>query len=125
MYKCFNKQELLDLINCKLEKRVELEPTYDQLYLNAEEWRDEIGCLSYILSFIIEQKINNLENSKRVINFIYELKDKIFFTLQEIDSDFIDYLIRNLPDPELSLEDNLILIQQGYREYDYKTAIRY
>ncbi|MFA7418527.1 MAG: hypothetical protein WCZ90_02485 [Melioribacteraceae bacterium] len=125
MYQCLNKDELKQLLLHLEDDSITLPVSIEYWVKNANIWQDEVGGLSYFLSFIIEQIVDQGEDPDSTINLFYELPNQLYFSIDEFGEKFIEFLIKSLPDTELSLEDNLLQTNIDMRKYDFKRALRY
>lgn len=125
MHHCLSKDELRQLLNQKagnlaiaseeLRRRIEL----------AENWQDEVGALTYLFSHILEATAKAGRDSKSIIATFYGLPDLMSFHIQDFDLKFIEFMLANIRDRTLTLEDELIGLQNRLREHDYGRTLRY
>ena len=91
----------------------------------AENW--EINChgLSYFIGRIIQKKINKNELNDEYLDNVYSLVDKVFFSINEFDSEFVNYMLSHdrLIESEYTLEEILILLNTYYIERNYDRTI--
>ena len=124
MHYCCNKSELQQLLeNECVGKQIESE------YLNTvvnccQNWEATLHGISYFLTQIIEKKMKNEEDCGDLINAFYSVEDQMDFVVQEFDEAFIDYLVRNTRDKNLSLEDEVIQVIGFMCEYKYDRTVR-
>lgn len=121
---CLSKNELLNFIDHIINKTEINEETRTQVE-SAKNWHDQLICLSYFLSIILERKKQDGEDCQKIIDEIYQQPEELFLSIQEFDSDFVHYIIRHTRNRSLSLEDDLILLQNDLAEHLYDKAIRY
>lgn len=125
MHYCLNKEELRQLIELKANN-VDIEDRSLQIWVeNAENWQDELGALSYFFSHILERKYRFGENCQNLIEIFYHLEETMFFRLQEFDWKFIEYMLKHLRGDSISLEEELIELQNNISEYKYEQTLRY
>lgn len=102
-HRCLSRSEYRYLIFQLLYEQT-LEESLEEELKNIIEraqnyWDVNIIGVNYFLSIIVEQimKKSNVDNN--FINQIYELKNKLYFTIDELDYKLIDELfVNNLPD---------------------------
>lgn len=92
---------------------------------SAKDWHDQLICLSYFLSIILERKKEDGEDCQKVIDEIYKLPEALFLSIQEFNSDFVRYMLSHTRNNSLSLEEDLVLLQNDLAERLYDKAIRY
>lgn len=125
MHYCLNKQELEVLINYILLKiNVDCSTLHNHIKC-SENWQDELGCLSYLLSEILERNNINGTAPEQIIKLVYGLDEKMFIDIQEFDWKFIEYMVSNVRNSSLTLEDNLIDLQNGLKAFRYDRTIRF
>ncbi len=125
---CLSKDELEKFIDYKLETHQvgDIEDYLKTIIEQSENWQTEISILSYFFSQIIESKMKTKDNDvKKLINNLYELKEILRFLIQEFDYNFIEMMLRSERQENLSLEDNLIDLQNAIGNHEYKKIIRY
>lgn len=125
MHHCLNKDAISGLIDKQIENLTIDDPVLILRIENAELWYDELSLLSYLLSQILENKKTAGIDCQRLINLIYELSNNMYLTIEEFNFDYICFMLGNLRNKELSLEDELVRIQNGFREYGYDKCLRY
>lgn len=125
MYYCLNNKEISVIIDQSLNN-VKIEEDYLQkLYSDAENWLCNLGELNYSFSQYLEQNRDIGKSRDQLIKCLYSLEDKIYLTIHEVDYDLVEFMIRNLPHPSLSLEENLIDLQSNIVNREYGKALRY
>lgn len=125
MTHCLSKQELTEIIDHIVYKKTMNDDELKTLFECAQCWQDQLICLSYLLSMILEKKQKDGGDRQRVIDKIYRLPDELFLFIQEFDSDFVHYMLRHTRNNSLSLEEDLVLLQNELAEHRYDKAIRY
>lgn len=117
-------------LNKLLEYRAELNQLSDQddlllLIENAENWQAELVGLNYFLSQILEVKAKTGINCKKILGLYYQLSEQMWFSTQEIDATFVEYILAYQRNSSLSLAENLIEVQNNLSEYKYGSTFRY
>lgn len=127
MHYCLTKEELTKLIDLKANfiNGLSSEDWLLSLWVdNAENWQDELTGLSYFLSQILEVKLKQGVDCQNLITLIHELPDQMWVRLQQFDIEFVRYMLAQVRSSGLSLEENLIEIQNSLGEYKYGPAFR-
>ncbi len=90
----------------------------DELNLWIDECKNyccAIWSNSYFLARNIHVKTNKQDYSQGYINNVYQLKEEMFFELNEIDSDFIDYILHFVSKKEEDeMENRIKELQYNY-----------
>jgi hypothetical protein len=122
---CLSKNELEEFLDYKKDnKPITLEGLSSRIE-NAEQWYGDLTALSYLLSQVIERKLKHGLECDALIELFYKLPTDLWFLVQEIDERFVDYMMCNPRSHNVSLEDDLIELQNNYREFRYDRTIRY
>lgn len=125
MHYCLSKEELNEVVNHKLLEKKICDHPLELILEKAENWEISFGCLTYFFSMILEKKINSSEKIGNLIEDFFLLENSLYALIQEFDYTFIDHLIRNMREKELSLEDELIRLQTTFSEYNYDQTLRF
>lgn len=88
-------------------------------------WDSKITCITLLLSRILEQGEKTSVVKKDIIEKIYTMDQILYFEIQEGDYRFIEFLLSHLRNPEQSLENDLITLQNNLSEYNYANSLRY
>lgn len=97
---CLSKSEYLQIISWELYSE-DIDGDFDKenLKLLIEDsstyWDKKIIGLNYFLSILIEQLIKQGKFEAILFDKIYNLKNKMYFNIEEFDYDFIEDLILN------------------------------
>jgi hypothetical protein len=91
---------------------------------NSECWIDEMQILTYLFSLVLEKKVKGNENCFNIIESLYRWENELSLMIQEIDENFVYYLIRSFRCSGLTLEEDLIQIQEGLSEHKYGREFR-
>lgn len=125
MHYCLNKVELRQLIGY-MNRSNDIDDDYLRILIaNAANWQDERCCINYTFSIILDRMVRNGMEGYDLIKILYEIDENMFFLIQEIDHNFIDFMIKNIRNPGLSLEDELIMLQNSIGDHRYESAVRY
>ena len=125
MYYCMNREELGQFIDFKAsDKNVDNDELLNWIE-NASYWQDELGCLTYLFAQILEKKTKDGENCQKLIELFYQLPEQMYFSIQAFDSNYIEYMQQNVRNHRVSLEEDLVRLQNAMSEYQYEQTLRY
>lgn len=126
MHYCLNRRQLRYLLTSQSTGSSEEDEHCANMLSNAEDWQDEIGVHNYLACGLLSQALPDLQACNRIIADIYKLPERMAAYIQELEPDFIAYMLRTLRSgTQISLEDQLIELQVAWREYDYGQTLRY
>ena len=74
-------------------------------------WDRKISGLNHILSLVLERFEKQGIPNQKVIDYVYDMRENINFTIQEGEIRFIESLFSNDLNTSVSLEDELILAE--------------
>jgi hypothetical protein len=125
MHHCLSKDELKQFLDLKVNN-VAITTEDLRLWIDlADNWQDELGALTYFLSHILERRVKDGLDCVGLIRIFYALPEVTWLHIQEFDSKFIDYMLRNLRDKRRNLEEELMDLQNRFREYNYERTLHY
>jgi len=125
MYKkILNKEETYSFIDLTCLECAISDQMIQDLIDDATSWQTEIGIISYFASMVLENKRKKGFDCLRLINKLYNLQDVIALNINEIDADFIHFLLRHVRPEEKNLEDSLTELNQHFSDYDYARSLR-
>jgi len=126
MYYCMNKSELHRFIDYKATGKVIDDETLRISVDNAEWWLGELGGLTYLLSQLLEKFVKQGPyHPEQIVATLYELEQTMNFALHECDADFVRFMLRNLRDRKIPLEDELVELQTHLGRYEYGGSLRF
>jgi hypothetical protein len=125
MYYCLNKDELKQLIEYKAEGANVNDESLKTLIENAECWLDEVGGLTYLFSHVLDKRVRSGQDCAAFIETLYTLEDSMSFQIHECDYEFVDFMLRNLRDDSLTLEEELVELQSHLSRNEYGRVIRF
>jgi len=125
LHYCLNKQQMTDFLDFIVFNKNMIDEELDIIVDGARIWQDELICFSYLFSMILEKKTKEGFDCHRYIDEIYKLPEELFLSIQEFDSDFIRYMMGNMRNDSLSLEEDLVQLQTRLSEYSYDRTICY
>ncbi len=121
---CLKKEELEKLITAVIEKG---DPAGDkslELWIDhAVNWFDNLTGFTYFLAKLFEKKLKQGKTTEFLLeelDQVYLLPESMWFVLQEFDQDFIRYLLNSERDSILSLEDDLVQVQNKLSGFEYE-----
>ncbi len=122
---CLNTSELSQLIDFKAggsdieDEELRLRVDY------AENWVEQLGALTYLFCHILERRANSGVDCQNLIILLYQLAEQMSIRIQECDSYFIEYMLSNLRHENLSLEEELVGLQNNLSIFAYGQTLRY
>jgi hypothetical protein len=123
---CLNKSELLEFVDYKISGQDIADRNLKAIIDYSENWQDELCIHTYLLCFILSNKIAHEYACDDIVQTLYRLPESMYIRLQEIDSIFVDYMLRCLRrSSSLSLEEELIDLQISLGEFRYENTNRY
>ena len=98
--------------------------TINTIIEDAQSWQKEVHCLSLFAAIFLERQSHEGGNCQPLVDRIYGLEDKMCFSMNECDPDFVEYLLRNIRESGLPMEEILTDILTRYSNYDRSKTIR-
>jgi hypothetical protein len=114
--------EFLDDI---LNFRKSLLPEISILVSECNYFSSEVHSNNYFLSKNIQKKNNNNNYPNRYLQNVYELQNQNSFYLEELNNNFIDFLITHTSNLEIDLDTHLQEIQDDFINSHYGKQVRY
>lgn len=84
-----------------------------EIYNSCLYWDKKISGINHLLSVVLEQFAKKEFNTDDIIKFIYSLPETCNFEIQETSERFIDTLYANIANPNLDLEEHLLIVQNS------------
>ncbi len=99
-HRCLSREEYKEVIAYLLHSQcIENEELSILIQSAIDNWDINIIGSNYFLSIILEQLMKSKTVNKEIVHEIYELENKMYFTVDEMDYKLIDELFRyHLPD---------------------------
>ena len=99
-HRCLSREEYKEVIEYLLQSQcIENEELSILIQSAIDNWDINIIGSNYFLSIILEQLMKSKTVNKEIVHEIYELENKMYFTVDEMDYKLIDELFRyHLPD---------------------------
>jgi hypothetical protein len=118
---CFNREELSNFLEIVFGLDIASENIHIPLLMEEwESWNLEFTCLATLLSQVLENKQKQSVDVHKILQEIYTLSEhRGLFSVEEIDTKFIEYMFRYVRREDLSIEDHLIEIRRDLGEYRY------
>lgn len=125
MHHCLSRDELRELLDARHSGK-EIDNELLKVWVeSAECWMDELAGLNYFLSQILERKNAAGEDCGQIIDLFFQLEDQMALVLQPFDFRFVDYMLRRVRNRNISLEEELIALQDDVGDYRYDRALRF
>lgn len=108
-HRCLSRDEYKIVIDYLLYSQcIESEELNELIQSATDYWDVNIIGSNYFLSIILEQIIKCKTINKDIIHEVYELENKMYFTIDEMDYKFIDELFKyHLPNNRNTLTEQL------------------
>lgn len=102
-HRCLSREEYKEVIDYLLHSQcIENEELSILIQSAIDNWDINIIGSNYFLSIILEQLMKSKTVNKEIVHEIYELENKMYFTVDEMDYKLIDELFRyHLPDNKI------------------------
>jgi hypothetical protein len=121
---CLDRNELEKLIKAEIENGDIEDDEFLELRIeHAKNWSDKLIGFSYFLSKIFEKKIKQgktIDTLNEMLDQTYLLNESMWFEIQEFDEKFVDFILRFERDSILSLEDDLVQLQNKLSRFEYE-----
>jgi hypothetical protein len=88
-------------------------------------WNSKIICLALFVARLLNRGQMSINEHKIIIDKIHKIGEQLYFEIQEVDYNYVDYLLRHIRDSNDSLEETLIKIQDRLSSYHYEKDLRY
>jgi hypothetical protein len=115
-----------------LEYLLQKTPIEDEDFLAfvelSQSWDCELICMNYFFAQILEKRKKlGTPGLQDLIEKLYKIQEEflVYFSVQELDDAFIDFLVRSASATGVSLEDKLIDVQTSLSEYRYDEAFHF
>lgn len=83
----------------------------EEIYDSCIYWEKKISGINHLLSVVLEQFAKKGVDTHAIIEFIYSLPQMSNFEIQESSEHFLDSLFDFLINPNLNLDEQLIIVQ--------------
>jgi hypothetical protein len=125
MHRCLTKAELRELIEARIADTAIEDESLRIWVNNAESWADELAGLNYFVSHILERKKKLGESTDSILDVFFDMDEHMAVVLQAFDFRFVDFMLRTVRNDTLSLEEQLIILQNDVGEYRYDKTLRF
>ena len=122
---CLNKQELQQFLEKVVDEKPITDPELDARVSLATIWQEQLGVLSYMVSHLLLRRKKSGEDALKLLDALYALDTTMWITIQEMDSEFVSFMLRNLSDSSIDLEEQLGTLQSRLMSFDYDSSLRY
>jgi len=117
---CLGGDEVRQFIERAVYDRAVADAELARVLEDAESWMTEITLHTYLVCVALEGQRADVTESARVVTCLYELDSEMLIRFQELDRDFLAYmLLQPRRRRELSLVDELVDLQRRLGEYRY------
>jgi hypothetical protein len=120
----FNKELTHAFIECTcLNENANLKKIENELN-DSKSWQRNLHVVAYFIAIVLEKKKKEGKNVEQAITDLYSLPDNMFLKVQELDSSFIDFMLRHV-NPEIdNLESAIVQLHERWIDHDYSRNIR-
>ena len=120
MHHCMNKSELNAFITFKTNGEPVNSRDLELRIESSHNWQVELGFLNYLFAQVLERKKREHLDCLEYIICLYELEERMYIRIHELDYRFIDYMTLFLRQDNLSLEDELVHLHINMCEFIYE-----
>ena len=124
MFHCLSQQELSDFIDHLVLYKMKDDKILNAIIQHSQDWHQEIIILAYFLTIVLARKKKENDYNQTILDSIYGLPEDMFLEINGFNNDFIKFLLINIRDKSLSLEEDLLNIHNLYKNYDYTKTLR-
>lgn len=125
MYFCLNREELKILIDSTLDSIQVNEKYLKKIIEDSSSWLCTLGVVNYSFALFLEQKKKLYLDRIEFVQHLYSIDQYMDFQIHEIEKPLVDFMMSDIPDRQLTLEENLIDLQKRFYNHDYSKSIRY
>ncbi len=108
---CLSKESYFQMIQCEF-----FGIDYDEEFADLKGWIEqskdyydiELVGFNYFLSKNLEIYVKKGIDCDKLLAFVYSFNEKLIFTIQEFDYQFIENLMNQMPDANNTLDEDLI-----------------
>lgn len=110
---CLNKVEMRSLIDYCVSRTPITDEYLAKCVEHAEAWAYEIIGMNYIFAHLLERARRDGHDTKVLLDSFYQIESsgRMFFHIQELNGDFLEFMLRTISDRNLTLEEKLVEIQ--------------
>ncbi|GAA6766479.1 hypothetical protein AAFH68_24210 [Flavobacterium sp. CGRL1] len=83
----------------------------EEIYNSSLYWERKVSGINHFLAIVLEQFAKRDIETMDIIEYIYSLPENCNFEIQESTERFIDVLYEYIINPDINLEEQLIIIQ--------------
>lgn len=121
---CLNKSDVRSVI----DERTGLSSIKDEHLKSciegAKNWSLAVSSLNYLFAIVLERKKKLGHDCDEAIQAYSQLSEEMNFEIQTHTMEFLDFMLRNISDRSLSLEDRLIRIQTNLSNFEFSKTVR-
>lgn len=119
--RCLSSGEVGAVLLQFVDGQAEVEENLGNLLADARAWELLVVCYNLFVARHITAKDRGFEKIAR----LYAAGEDLWLELQEGGVELVEYLLQHERNPEETLDEALVLIQEGLSSHDYERAIRY
>ena len=119
--RCLTYQEVCALLQHLVDKQPISDQYLADIIESARNGESSIVCHTLFVAW----HITTSERGHDKLNALYSMTQESTLDLQDGGEKSIEYLLHHKRNPEETLEEALVLIQERLNTHDYKHAIRY
>ena len=119
--RCLTPDEVGAVLLHLVDERAELDEKLSRVLEEARAWELRVVCHNLFVARHIKAEERGFEKIER----LYAIGEEIELELQEGGADLVEYLLQHERNPEETLAEALVVIQEGLSAHDYKKALRY
>ena len=88
----------------------------------CENWEISVHIISYFFTIVLSGMKKRGDYKSELIEILYQKKEEMYITIQDLDGYFVEYMMRNVNEYE-SMEEMLVQIELGYSQRNYTKSI--
>lgn len=122
--RCLTVDELEELITAGSTAADQEGSPLSSLAKLSEDWEVELIGATYFLTQVVLRRASSDQRWHDLLEAFESLTDRMWFTIEQMDVDFVDFILRNRRESELTLQENLIRCIESMRDYRYEKTVR-
>lgn len=119
--RCLESDEVGAVLLHLVDEQSELDESLGKTFEAARAWELQLVCHN----IFVARHINAEDRGSEKIDRLYAIGEEIALEPQEGGVDLVEYLLRHERNPEETLDEALVLIQERLSAHNYERAIRY
>lgn len=118
---CLTSDEVGALLQYLLDEKTEINNSLNKAFQAARAWELCIVCHNLFVARHLDVTQRGCDKIER----FYSVDSEIAIDIQEGSIEFVEYLLQHERNYEETLDEAIILIQEGLSNHEYKKVIRY